>query len=85
MGPRTLANQTRGQLYTILAKKKKLSPFCPCPKTLWEAGFKGDGVTNLEEEISKVYRIQAASQDKAFFWPGTLPPATSLPPSSEPS
>jgi hypothetical protein len=40
---------TRSHACYILSKN--LSTFCPCPKTFWEAEFKGDGLINLAEEV----------------------------------
>jgi hypothetical protein len=42
-------NWTRGPLNCILANN--LSTFCPCPKTLWEAEFKGNGLITLVKEM----------------------------------
>jgi hypothetical protein len=41
---------------------KNLAIFCPCPETLKDAKFKGDGLTNLAEEISRELSIQAVAQ-----------------------
>jgi hypothetical protein len=41
----------------VLNCGKDLSIFCPCPKTLWEAEFKGDELI-LVEEISRQPNIQ---------------------------
>jgi hypothetical protein len=38
----SIGNCTRGHLCYIVAKN--LSTFFPCPETLWEAVFKGDGL-----------------------------------------
>jgi hypothetical protein len=37
-----------------------LSTFCPCPKTLWKAKFKGNRLVNFAEEISRQSNIQDA-------------------------
>jgi hypothetical protein len=38
---------------------KNLPTFCPCPETLWKAEFKGNGLINLEEDISMKPSTQA--------------------------
>jgi hypothetical protein len=41
---------------------KNFATFCPCPETLREANFKGKGLINVAEEISRYPGIQAVSQ-----------------------
>jgi hypothetical protein len=48
--------RTRGHACYILAEN--LSTFYPCPKTLWEAKFKGDILVYLVEETSVQPSIQ---------------------------
>jgi hypothetical protein len=44
----------------ILAKN--ISTFCPSPESLCEAEFKGDGLINLAEDISRQPSIQGVSR-----------------------
>lgn len=41
-----------------LHRDKKLSSFCPCPQTIWESKFKGNGLIVLLE-MSRQYLMQA--------------------------
>jgi hypothetical protein len=44
--------------HSCLILTKNLSTFCPCPETLWESEFKGDGLSNLVKKISRQSSIQ---------------------------
>lgn len=56
MGKRELTNNwTKGYCFTVV---KDLSTFVPCPKTLWEAGFHGERLIYLREEMSRLPSIQ---------------------------
>jgi hypothetical protein len=52
-------NLTKDHSCYILAKN--LSTFCPCPETLSEAEFKGDGLINLAKEILRLHNIKAVA------------------------
>lgn len=56
---KTIGNLTRGHSCYILAKN--LSLFYPCSDTLYETEFRGDGLNNLAENISRKYSIQAVA------------------------
>jgi hypothetical protein len=53
-------NRTTGHSCDIVVKN--LSTFCPCPKTLWEADFKGDWLIDQWTKISR----QLSSQPVAW-------------------
>lgn len=41
--------------------RKNFSTLCPCPETLCKAKFKGDGLINLVEEISRQHSTQVVA------------------------
>jgi hypothetical protein len=59
MGTGALENGTKGHSHYIM--EMILSTFCLCPETLNEPDFKGDGLINLVEEISRQHGIQAVT------------------------